>query len=192
MTTAIPRIDMLRNGVPRIAWAAYGFALAIIVIDQMSKAAVLDALGMLTPQGGLIDREMWGFRSIAVWPPVFQISFVLNDGVSFGLFGGGAGRWVLSVFSVVVAAALAVWATRTDRRLLITAIGFVMGGAVGNVIDRIRFGGVVDFLDFSGTGLFPWIFNVADSAISIGVALLFLDMLLQDRAAKVGAAPEKS
>jgi signal peptidase II len=87
---------------------------------------------------------------------------------------------------------LAWWATQSNRRLLITAIGFVMGGALGNVIDRIRFGYVVDFIDFSGTGVFPWVFNVADSAITIGVVLLIIDSLVSDKPAKVGAAPEKS
>ncbi|MNJ18211.1 Lipoprotein signal peptidase [compost metagenome] len=72
------------------------------------------------------------------------------------------------------------------------AIGLVMGGALGNVIDRIRFGGVVDFLDFSGTGLFPWIFNVADSGITVGVGLLILDSFLSERRSTVGAAHEKS
>ena len=178
--------------IPRIAYAAYGFALVIIVLDQLTKAWVLDAMGMLTADGALIDREMWSLRAIPVLEPILSFNFVLNDGVSFGLFGGGAGRWALSVFSIAVAVVLGVWATSTDRRLLITAIGFVMGGALGNVIDRVRFGGVVDFIDFSGTGLFPWIFNIADSAITIGVVLLIIDTLISERAAKVGAANEKS
>ena len=105
------------------------------------------------------------------------------------LLAGGLLFWVL----LVVAGALAWWATRADRRLLITAIGLVMGGALGNVIDRIRFGGVVDFIDFSGTGLFPWVFNIADSAITIGVILLIVDAFLSERDAReVGVANEKS
>ncbi len=178
--------------IPRIAFAAYGFALAIIIVDQLTKAWVLDAMAMLTADGALIDKEMWWRHSIPVIDPILKFSFVLNDGVSFGLFGGGAGRWALSLFSIAVAVFLAVWATRTDRRMLVTAIGFIMGGALGNVIDRIRFGGVVDFIDFSGTGVFPWIFNVADAAINIGVLLLIIDTLRSERAAKVGAANEKS
>ena len=166
--------------IPRIAWAAYGFAAAVIVLDQITKAWMLY---------GLHIREVGQIR---VLEPIFNLTFVLNRGVSFGLLTGGeTGRWLLTVFSIVVAALLAFWATRADRRLLITALGLIMGGALGNVIDRIRFGGVVDFLDFSGLH-FPWVFNVADSAISIGVVLLILDSFLSERPAKVGVAHEKS
>ena len=166
--------------IPRIAYAAYGFALLIIVLDQLTKAWIIDGVSLQE-----IGR-------VAVWPPVLNFSWVENTGVSFGLFGGGGARWGLSIFSVVVSAGLGWWALKADRRLLATAIGLVMGGALGNVIDRIRFGYVVDFIDFSGTGVFPWVFNVADSAITIGVILLILDSLLSERPAKVGAAPEKS
>jgi len=166
--------------IPRIAWAAYAFAAAVIILDQITKAWMLY---------GLHIREAGQIR---VLEPVFNLTFVLNRGVSFGLLTGGeTGRWLLTVFSIAVAGLLAFWATRADRRLLITAIGLIMGGALGNVIDRIRFGGVVDFLDFSGL-YFPWVFNVADSAISIGVVLLILDSFISERSAKVGAAHEKS
>lgn len=166
--------------IPRIALAAYGFALLIIVVDQLTKAWVLSGLDL---------REM---RQVPVWPPLFNFTWVENRGVSFGLFGDGSARWMLSGFSVVVAGILGWWALKADRRLLVSAIGLIMGGAIGNVIDRIRFGFVVDFLDFSGTGFFPWVFNVADSAITVGVILLILDSVLSERAAKVGVAAEKS
>lgn len=166
--------------IPRIALAAYGFALLIIVIDQLTKAWIISGLDL---------REV---GRVLVWPPILNFTWVENRGVSFGLFGDGSARWLLSLFSVVVAGILGWWALKADRRLLITAIGLVMGGAIGNVIDRIRFGFVVDFLDFSGTGLFPWVFNVADSAITVGVVLLILDSILTERAAKVGVAAEKS
>ena len=167
--------------IPRIAWAAYGLALAVIVFDQLTKVWMLDGFQL---------REV---GRVLVADPLFNLTYVENTGVSFGLFGGGSARWVLSLFSVVVAAGLAWWATQANRRLLITAIGFVIGGALGNAIDRIRFGYVVDFLDFSGTGIFPWVFNIADSAITIGVVLLILDSVLSDRrAAQVGVVHEKS
>jgi signal peptidase II len=166
--------------IPRIAWAGYGFALAIIVLDQLTKAWILDGL------------ELRDVGRVLVFPPVFNVSYVENRAASFGL-GGGAGRWGLSLFALIATGGLAWWATKADRRLLITAIGLVIGGALGNVIDRVRFGYVVDFLDFSGTGVFPWVFNVADSAITIGVVLLILDSVLSDRrAAQVGVVHEKS
>ncbi|WP_439476200.1 signal peptidase II [Brevundimonas sp.] len=174
--------------IPRIAYAAYGFALIVIILDQLTKAWIM---------GGLDLREM---GHIPVWSPLFNLTWVENRGVSFGLFGDGSARWMLSAFSVAVAGILGWWALRADRRLLITAIGLIMGGALGNVIDRIRFGYVVDFLDFSGPHFFlgsmkinfPWIFNVADSAICVGVILLILDSVRVEQEAKVGLAAEKS
>ena len=163
----------------RLAVTAYAFALIIIVLDQITKAWMI----------GMDLREV---GQIPVWPGVFNFSWVENTGVSFGLFGGGSARWGLTIFSIVVSGVLAWWALKSDRRLLTSAIGLVMGGALGNVIDRIRFGYVVDFLDFSQTGVFPWVFNVADSAITVGVILLILDSVISERSAKVGAAHEKS
>ncbi|HRJ64218.1 signal peptidase II [Brevundimonas sp. UBA2416] len=174
--------------IPRIAYAAYGFALIVIVLDQLTKAWIM---------GGLDLREM---GHIQVLPPLFNLTWVENRGVSFGLFGDGSARWMLSAFSIAVAGILGWWALKADRRMLITAIGLIMGGALGNVIDRIRFGYVVDFLDISGPHVFlgsmkinfPWIFNVADSAICIGVVLLILDSVRAEQEAKVGLAAEKS
>jgi signal peptidase II len=165
--------------IPRIAYAAYGFAVLVIVLDQLTKAWMMDGL------------ELREWRQIEVWAPIFNLTWVENRGVSFGLFGDGSARWFLTAFSLLVAGALGWWALKADRRLLISAIGLVMGGAIGNVIDRVRFGYVVDFLDFSGLG-FPWVFNVADAAINIGVVLLIIDSIRAERAAKVGVAAEKS
>ena len=104
---------------------------------------------------------------------------VHNAGVSFGLLRADAalGRWALALFSFAVAAGLAWWARKAARPLGATALGLVMGGAVGNAVDRVRVGVVTDFLDFSGLH-FPWVFNVADSAITVGVALLVLESVL--------------
>ena len=165
--------------IPRIAFAAYGFALLIIVLDQLTKAWILSL-----PDVASIEQIPVGYVFAEVFPPILRFTFVQNTGVSFGLFGGGEARWGLTIFSVLVSGALAWWATRADRRLLITAIGLVIGGALGNVIDRVRFGYVVDFIDVSGTGVVPGVFNVADSAITIGVVLLIIDSFLSDRASK--------
>ncbi|MGA0546768.1 signal peptidase II [Brevundimonas sp. VNH65] len=173
--------------IPRIACAAYGFALLVIFLDQLTKVAVTDMAGMAA-----IPDIPVGYHFASVIPGVLDFTMVQNKGVSFGLFGGGEGRWLLSAFAVLVAGGLAWWATRIDRRLLISAVGLIIGGALGNAIDRIRFGFVVDFVDFSQTGLFPWVFNVADAAINVGVALLILDAVLSERRAKVGVAHEKS
>ena len=89
------------------------------------------------------------------------------------------GRWLLVVFSVVVAIVLVFWARKADRNLLAAALGLVMGGAIGNAIDRARFGAVVDFIDVSRL-YFPWVFNIADSGITIGVVLLLLDSLRRE------------
>jgi signal peptidase II len=166
--------------IPRITWAAYGLAIVVVVLDQLTKAWILNGLSL---------REV---GQVEILPPLLNFTYVENTGVSFGLFGGGEARWVLTAFSIVVAGGLAWWALKAERRLLVAAIGLVIGGAIGNVIDRIRFGYVVDFVDFSGTGVFPWVFNVADSAITVGVALLILDSVMSERKPDVGAANEKA
>jgi signal peptidase II len=89
-------------------------------------------------------------------------------------------RWVLAAFSAIVAVLLIVWARKQSRGLTLTALGLVIGGALGNLIDRVRFGAVVDFIDVSAL-YFPWVFNVADAAITIGVILLLIDSARSDR-----------
>ncbi len=159
--------------IPRIAFAAYGFALLIIVLDQLTKAWILSL-----PDVASIKQIPLGYVFAEVFPPVLRFTFVQNTGVSFGLFGGGEARWGLTIFSVLVSGALAWWATRADRRLLITAIGLVIGGALGNVIDRVRFGYVVDFLDLHFGDFRPFlVFNVADAAITVGVVILLVRAL---------------
>lgn len=157
------------RAVPKPARAgliAYAIAAAVVALDQLSKAWILGAFDL--PDKGTVEVL-----------PIFHLSMVWNRGVSFGLLTAhnAAGRWLLVAFSLAVTGALAVWAWRMNRLLTATAVGLVMGGAVGNnIIDRVRWGAVADFLDFSRMG-FPWVFNVADSAISVGVALLLLESL---------------
>ncbi|MFT3997949.1 MAG: signal peptidase II, partial [Asticcacaulis sp.] len=139
-----------------------------IALDQLSKNWIL--YGLQLPSLGQVKIS-----------PIFSFSMVWNKGVSFGIFySEGVGRWLLSLFSLVVAAFLIDWVRRTTRRVLGLGLALVAGGAIGNAIDRILYGGVVDFLDFSGLG-FPWVFNIADAAINVGVALLFIDVFFLNK-----------
>ena len=151
---------------------ALGLALAVLVValDQASKAwmmALLDPPRMV-PLTGFFDL-------IPVW----------NRGVSFGILAshGGSTAWLLSGLAVAVAIGLIIWLGRAERQLLALGLGFVIGGALGNVIDRSRFGAVFDFLDFHAAGWHFPAFNLADSAITLGVGLLLLDGLVSGRAA---------
>lgn len=157
--------------VSRMGLMAYAVAAAVVVADQASKAWVLGPFD-------LPDRQ------VVEVLPIFRLSMVWNPGVSFGLLAarGDLGRWLLVAFAGAVVAALAFWARKIRRPLGALAFGLVMGGAIGNnIIDRVRFGAVADFLDFSGIG-FKWVFNVADSAITVGVILLLIEMVLGERA----------
>ncbi|MGI9488896.1 MAG: signal peptidase II [Geminicoccaceae bacterium] len=110
----------------------------------------------------------------------FDLVLVWNRGVSFGMFNnaGAYGPWILSGLAIAVVIGLLWWLRQAETWLAVLALGLVIGGAIGNVIDRFRFGAVVDFLYFH-VGDFHWpAFNVADTAICIGAGLLLLDGLL--------------
>jgi len=148
-----------------------GIALTVGVVaaDQLAKWWILASV-MNPPQ------------PIAL-TPFFNIVLVMNRGASFGIFGGAPGwvSWALVAFAVLIAAALLIWMRNARGGLLVSALALVAGGALGNVIDRLRFGAVVDFLDFH-VGAWHWpAFNVADAAITVGVLLLILDSLKSDR-----------
>jgi signal peptidase II len=113
----------------------------------------------------------------------FNLVVVWNRGVSFGLFAGHDDmiRWALSGLAIVVSVVLAVWLFRTRDCLVALGLGCVIGGALGNVVDRVRFGAVFDFLDFHAFGYHWPAFNVADSGIFVGVAALLVDGLFRRR-----------
>ena len=107
----------------------------------------------------------------------FNLVLGFNTGVSFGLFGE-APAWLLMAFILPMVAGLLVWMTRTDSRLTAIALGLVVGGAFGNLLDRLRHGAVTDFLDFH-VGAYHWpAFNFADVAIVSGVGLLLIESVL--------------
>ncbi len=140
-------------------------ALSVIAIDQVSKYWIVEVV-MRPP------------RIIPV-TDFFNLVMTWNRGVSFGLFGSHSpySAWVLIGIALAIVAALGVWLWRTGERLLGAALGLIIGGAIGNVIDRFRYGAVADFLDFHVAG-FHWpAFNAADSAITIGAVLIVVDAL---------------
>lgn len=159
-------------------------AVLILVADQLSKWWVLKSLfGLADP----ITTASWA-------PPIritgfLDFAMVWNYGISFGLLAGDAPvvRWGLSAVAAAVVVALLVWLARNDRGLVALGVGLIIGGAIGNVIDRLRFGAVADFLHFHAGEYSFWVFNVADSAISIGVMLLIADSLFGRRTHPVTA-----
>jgi len=155
--------------IPRLALFAYVLALTVIVCDQALKYWVLEVFDLPERASAQVAGPFW-------------LTMVWNKGVSFGVLNIDAEwtRWVLSAFSLGVAAALAVWAWRVDRPILALAVGLIIGGAVGNAIDRVRLGAVTDFIDVTRLW-FPWVFNLADSAISVGSVLLIWDLFLAPR-----------
>lgn len=159
-------------------------AAATLVLDQLSKWWVLERLFALpapiTPASRAAPVEVTSF---------FDIALVWNFGVSFGFMGGDTAlaRWGLAALALAIVAWLAHWLSRSARLWQGIAIGLVIGGAIGNVVDRLRFGAVADFLHFHAMGYSFWVFNVADSAITVGVVLLLIDGVFADRRAGVPA-----
>jgi len=122
------------------------------------------------------------FRAIEI-TGFFRIVMVWNSGVSFGMLNTGeeTTRWLLTVLAVGISIGLVFWLRQMNKRLQVIAIGLVIGGALGNAIDRVRYGAVADFFDFHVAG-YSWpAFNVADAGITVGVLLLLLDAIMTPR-----------
>jgi signal peptidase II len=149
-----------------------GPAIAVVALDQLSKYLVLQHFG---EQGCVDHRE--------IVTAFFDLVLTCNRGMSFGMFNTGPGLSVplFSIAAAVIVAILLFWLSRVRSDMLSSAIGLIIGGAIGNVIDRLRFGGVIDFLYFHlGSWYWP-AFNVADSAICIGVMVMLFEGLLARR-----------
>lgn len=148
--------------------AAFGAAALLFLADQITKWFVTVPLGL----------EARGKIALL---PIFDLNWVENYGVSMGFLTADSpvGRWMLVVLTAVITIGVTVWAWRETVRIDAIALGLVLGGALGNIVDRIRFGHVVDFLDLHFGDWHPFlVFNVADAAITIGVLLLVLRALL--------------
>ena len=148
---------------------ALGVAAVVVVLDQLVKLSLIAFMG--------------GQKPVLAVGPFLDLVMVWNRGVSFGLFNSAAAgeiqRWVLVALSLGIVVALVLWLKRIGDRLLALAIGLVVGGALGNVLDRVRFGAVADFFYFH-IGDYYWpAFNLADSAIVVGVGILLYDSLFR-------------
>jgi len=136
----------------------------VIALDRATKLWVIEALDLPTR------------LHVPVFDPWLNFSMAWNEGINFGLFDfGAAGRWVLIALALAIVAALAVWVRRTHGRTSAFGAGMIIGGALGNVWDRLQYGAVADFINMSCCGIRnPFAFNVADAAIFAGAALLLL------------------
>ncbi|MFZ4688322.1 MAG: signal peptidase II [Polymorphobacter sp.] len=145
----------------------YSLAAIVFILDQISKYWITAIVRL--PERGFIDVL-----------PFFKLTFVGNIGVSMGLFRANSdtARWLLVAATGAIAAAVAVWIAREKQRYDALALGLVLGGALGNIVDRVRYGYVVDFLHFFWGEHSFWVFNVADAAISCGVLLLLARALM--------------
>ncbi|SHF67494.1 signal peptidase II . Aspartic peptidase. MEROPS family A08 [Desulfofundulus australicus DSM 11792] len=143
-------------------------ALIVLVVDQFSK--------------GLVQYLMYEGQSVPVIPHVFHLTYVRNPGAAFGLFAHRTAFFIVATLLVVAGAVAGALRLPPGHRLLRLSLGLVVGGAIGNLIDRLRFGLVVDFLDFR---IWP-VFNLADTAIVTGAFLLLYTLWREERERKGG------
>ena len=162
-----------------------GFAVALIVfaLDQLAKWVVT----------GPLELNRLGDQLVLL--PIFNLTYTENQGISLGLLNATnpVGRWMLVAVTAAIAIGVAVWIGREKHRLDQAALGMVLGGALGNILDRTRFGYVVDFADLHFGDFRPFlVFNVGDAAISIAVVILLLRAFLTPKERAKGDAPKET
>lgn len=151
--------------IPRQAWRWYILAIVVIALDQISKHWVSAALTYGEP---------------VVFTPFFNFTLLHNPGAAFSFLSdaGGWQRWFFTVVAAVVSVVLVIWLARvSEKRYEALALALILGGAIGNLYDRVVLGYVVDFIVVHYQDYYWPAFNIADSAITVGAALLILDML---------------
>jgi signal peptidase II len=162
-----------------------GFLVALIVfaLDQLVKWIVT----------GPLNLNQLGDQLVLL--PIFNLTYTQNEGISLGMLNATnpVGRWMLVAVTSAIAIGVAVWIGREKNRIDKAALGMVLGGALGNILDRARFGYVVDFADLHFGGFRPFlVFNVGDAAISIAVVILLLRAFLTPKERAKGASPEET
>lgn len=147
---------------------AYNVAAAIFIVDQLVKYWIVQVVQLYAWVDGL---EITSF---------FKLTWVENRGVSMGMLTADSnlGRWLLVAMTALIATAVGIWIMRSKDPIERLALGLVLGGALGNILDRIRFGYVVDFVHLHWHDWNFYVFNVADAAISMGVILLLVRALV--------------
>ena len=151
----------------------YSIAVLVFALDQLVKYWVTAVLDLRT-------------RGVVALVPNVDLTWVENTGVSMGLFraDGDLGRWLLVAVTLAIAGGVAVWIAREVSRVDTIALGMVLGGALGNIVDRVRFGYVVDFVHLWWRDHHFYVFNVADAAITVGVILLLVRAAFAPQPAK--------
>ncbi len=144
-------------------------ALLVAVFDQISKWWIL--------------ADVMSPPAVIPVTPFFNLVLVWNRGISFGILNQSSPwvPWLLSALAAAICVGLFIWLRRAESRWLAAALGLIIGGALGNLIDRLRFGAVVDLLDVHASGYHWPAFNVADAAITVGVGILLIDALIAGR-----------
>lgn len=156
-------------------WRWLPITLAVIGLDQFVKVWIVGHLSL--------------YRTVRVLP-VLDVTLTYNRGAAFSFLAQASGwqQWMFAGLAVAVAAGITLWLRRLNgraQRTLCISLSLIMGGALGNLIDRVRIGHVVDFiLAHWHSVYFPWAFNVADSAITVGAILLLIDAWLESRGSK--------
>lgn len=174
----------------------FAVALVVLILDQLAKWVVTHPLGLNQPGDQLTLL------------PIFNFTYTENEGISLGLLNANnpIGRWMLVGLTSAIAVGVAVWIGQEKNRLDQAALGMVLGGALGNILDRTRFGFVVDFADLHFRGVPHYlclsyenglcrpflVFNVGDAAISIGVAILLLHAFLARKDHREGPEPKET
>lgn len=165
------------------ATVGFSIALDIFILDQLSKWLILEYVIRKEIQPNARPKELWDWLvdAPARFPhasiellPFFNLTMVWNEGVSFGMLHG-TGIWILVGVSLAITVLFSVWLTRAQGWLQAVSLALVIGGALGNVMDRLRFGAVADFFDFHVMGWHYPAFNIADCGIVIGIVLLVID-----------------
>jgi signal peptidase II len=162
-----------------------GFAIAALIfaLDQLTKWIVTGPLGI----------NVLGDQLTLL--PIFNLTYTENNGISLGLLNATnpVGRWMLVALTSGIAIGVAWWIGKETNRVDQAALGMVLGGALGNILDRVRFGYVIDFADLHFGDFRPFlVFNVGDAAISIGVVILLLRAFLTRKERPEGSGPEET